>query len=116
MADEGRPEAAPRAPTLRHVLEPLLPVPADQLSFAAQQLVACLSHMEHTQQQLRNRKSPEAETLADQDRLAIIHANGLIEDWKYKCWQASNPHFLQLVFCSALHAMLAHPNRRWMHC
>lgn len=55
-------------PTLRDVLAPLLEIDAQQRSFAARQLVACLGHLEETQQLLKNRKAPDVESLEDQDR------------------------------------------------
>lgn len=68
MANEDKQDGVAGPPTLRDVLQPLLEISEQQRPFAARQLLACLSHMEHTQQQLRNRKAPETETLADQDR------------------------------------------------
>jgi hypothetical protein len=55
-------------PTLRDVLAPLLDIDAHQRSFSARQLVACLGHLEETQQLLKNRKAPDVESLEDQDR------------------------------------------------
>jgi hypothetical protein len=57
-------------PTLRNVLEPLLAIPDKDRSFAARELLACLSHLEGVQQQLKIRKAPELETLADQEGCA----------------------------------------------
>lgn len=66
MTEGDQQQQAP--PTLRDVLAPLLEIDAQQRSFAARQLVACLGHLEETQQLLKNRKAPDVESLEDQDR------------------------------------------------
>jgi hypothetical protein len=74
MADDQHAEASEvaRPPTLRDVLEPLTSIPEQDRSFAARELLACLSHLEGVQQQLRSRKAPEEEKLADQEGCAAI--------------------------------------------
>lgn len=56
------------APTLHEVLAPLLGIPQNQRKFSCRALLKCLEQLEHVEQQLLTRKSPEEETLADQDR------------------------------------------------
>lgn len=72
MADDQQAEASGVAhpPTLRDVLAPLTAIPDQDRSFAARELLACLSHLDGVQQQLQSRKAPELETLADQDGCA----------------------------------------------
>eukprot|EP00882_Tetradesmus_deserticola_P022390 GHRQ01024292.1.p3 GENE.GHRQ01024292.1~~GHRQ01024292.1.p3 ORF type:complete len:129 (+),score=44.31 GHRQ01024292.1:423-809(+) len=64
-------EGAVTAPTLRSILEPLLNLPSDERRFSCRSLLRCLEQLECVEEALLNRKAPDEETLADQDRVLL---------------------------------------------
>lgn len=69
--DAAQEEGEAEAPTLASLLAPLRDINENDRKFGARMLLECQDLMEEVEKALGNRKDPEVETLAEQDRCDV---------------------------------------------